>query len=313
MGTGGPPSGATTPPVWAAAAAGNPKSATAGAKARNGHRGMTRRRIRRPPDVVDAGQDPCGAEAANLRPSHGPQRLGRREPRRPQRRVQPARTPDRQRGGHPAGQRDPGHDDHPPLAAGVGRGDERAEHHAGEPAARRRAAPTRTGTARRRGGASRPSARRSPTSERRSSTEITMTLAIPTPPTSSATAPRPRNSDVNAVLAAARATSASDGRDTSTSSGCSGFAVAAQQRRAPARPGPGRRARRPWTGCGRSPSSRSATGNPISAACRARPRASTGSRIPTTVNQRPPIHTRDAGVVDARASRAASAPSTTVG
>jgi hypothetical protein len=40
-----------------------------------------------------------------------------------------------------------------------------------------------------------------------------MTLAIPTPPTSSATAPRPRNSEVNAVLAAARASSASDGRE----------------------------------------------------------------------------------------------------
>ncbi len=43
-----------------------------------------------------------------------------------------------------------------------------------------------------------PSARRSPISERRSSTEMTITFAMPTPPTSSATAPSPRNSEVNA-------------------------------------------------------------------------------------------------------------------
>ena len=76
-----------------------------------------------------------------------------------------------------------------------------------------------------------PSARRSPISERRSSTEITITLAIPTPPTSRATAPRPRNSAVNALLAAARAASASLGRLTSTSSGCSGLAVAPSRSR----------------------------------------------------------------------------------
>src|SRR2546423_14124701 len=38
-----------------------------------------------------------------------------------------------------------------------------------------------------------PSARRSPISERRSSTEMTMMLATPIAPTSSATAPSPRN------------------------------------------------------------------------------------------------------------------------
>ena len=76
-----------------------------------------------------------------------------------------------------------------------------------------------------------PSARRRPISERRSSTEMTMTLAIPTPPTSSATAPRPRNSEVNAPSAAARASSASDGRETDTSSGFSGFAVPASASR----------------------------------------------------------------------------------
>ena len=57
-----------------------------------------------------------------------------------------------------------------------------------------------------------PSARRRPISLRRSITAITITLAMPIPPTSRATAPRPRNSDVNAVLAASSAASASDGR-----------------------------------------------------------------------------------------------------
>ena len=73
-----------------------------------------------------------------------------------------------------------------------------------------------------------PSARRRPISERRSSTEMTITLAIPTPPTSSATAPSPRKSAVKASLTAARASSASEGRLTCTSSGFSGFAVAGQ-------------------------------------------------------------------------------------
>ena len=58
-----------------------------------------------------------------------------------------------------------------------------------------------------------------------------MTFAIPTPPTSSATAPRPSSSDVNAPFAAARASSASDGRLTYTSSGCSGLAAPATMSR----------------------------------------------------------------------------------
>ncbi len=45
-----------------------------------------------------------------------------------------------------------------------------------------------------------PRARRRPISERRSSTEITITLAIPTPPTSRATAPSPSSSAVKAVV-----------------------------------------------------------------------------------------------------------------
>ena len=57
-----------------------------------------------------------------------------------------------------------------------------------------------------------------------------MVLATPTPPTSSATAPRPSSSPVNASSAACLAASASDGRDTSTSFGASGLAVAAEHR-----------------------------------------------------------------------------------
>jgi hypothetical protein len=40
-----------------------------------------------------------------------------------------------------------------------------------------------------------------------------MVLATPTAPTSSETAPRPRNRPLNAVLARARATRPSDGRE----------------------------------------------------------------------------------------------------
>jgi hypothetical protein len=70
-----------------------------------------------------------------------------------------------------------------------------------------------------------PSARRKPISARRSSTEITMMLPMPTPPTSTATAPRPRNRPVKAVRAAARAARMLDGRLTCTASGWAGFAV----------------------------------------------------------------------------------------
>src|SRR6266566_3600654 len=74
-----------------------------------------------------------------------------------------------------------------------------------------------------------PRARRSPISERRSSTEMTMMLATPTVPTSSATAPRPRNRVSNAPLASAWAVSAAEGWETSTSEGFSGLAWAASR------------------------------------------------------------------------------------
>ena len=51
-----------------------------------------------------------------------------------------------------------------------------------------------------------------------------MMLATPIAPTSSATAPRPKNRVLNAALASAWATSASEGWDTSTPLGFSGLA-----------------------------------------------------------------------------------------
>src|SRR5271169_851594 len=71
-----------------------------------------------------------------------------------------------------------------------------------------------------------PSARRSPISERRSSTEITMMLATPMAPTSRATALRPRKRASSAPLASAWAVSASEGWETSTWLGFSGSAWA---------------------------------------------------------------------------------------
>src|SRR5262249_31842818 len=65
----------------------------------------------------------------------------------------------------------------------------------------------------------------------RSSTEITMVLATPMPPTSSATAPTPSSRPVNATLTAALAASASEGRDTSASLGCAGVALGASSGR----------------------------------------------------------------------------------
>ena len=56
-----------------------------------------------------------------------------------------------------------------------------------------------------------PRARRRPISERRSRTEMTMTLAIPTLPTRRATAPRPSSSPLYAPLAATSAFRMSDG------------------------------------------------------------------------------------------------------
>src|SRR6266540_3824294 len=135
-----------------------------------------------------------------------------------------------------------------------------------------------------------PSARRRPISLRRSSTPITITLAMPTPPTSSATAPRPSSSELSALLAAACAASASDGRLTCTSLGCSGLAVAAST---PCTSVTSAGVARTYTVVGEPslPSRLSAAGKPISAV-RSRSGASvSGSRMPTTVNQRPPSHT----------------------
>ena len=56
-------------------------------------------------------------------------------------------------------------------------------------------------------------------------------LATPTPPTSSATAPSPISSALSAASVVARGQRTSDGRDTFTSLGCSGLAVAASTAR----------------------------------------------------------------------------------
>src|SRR5882757_7208025 len=66
-----------------------------------------------------------------------------------------------------------------------------------------------------------PRERRRPISGRRSSTEITIVLATPTPPRSA----------LRVALADRWAASASEGRDTSTSAGADGFAVAASTAR----------------------------------------------------------------------------------
>lgn len=71
-----------------------------------------------------------------------------------------------------------------------------------------------------------PIARRRPISPLRSKTDMTMTLAIPTPPTSRATAPSPRNSEEKAFFASMRACRASEGWLTCTSLGLAGLTVA---------------------------------------------------------------------------------------
>lgn len=74
-----------------------------------------------------------------------------------------------------------------------------------------------------------PRARRRPISAFRLSTPMTIMFAMPMPmpPTRRATRPRPRKRDVSALLAAARAASAYDGRLIVVSSGRWGFAVSA--------------------------------------------------------------------------------------
>ena len=62
-----------------------------------------------------------------------------------------------------------------------------------------------------------------PISILRSSTDITITFAIATPPTRRATDPRPKRRFVKATSAASCASSASEGLETLTWSGFSGF------------------------------------------------------------------------------------------
>ena len=160
------------------------------------------------------------------RPSDAAQRRRRRQPRGARRRVEAGQGAQDQRQRDAAADRDHGHDQRPALRGGVAAGRRCAERDPRRSRRAARAAPTRRGTARRCGPRARPSARRRPISERRSSTEMTITLAMPTPPTSSATAPRPRNTAVSVLWASARACSASEGRLTCVCSGFCGSAVA---------------------------------------------------------------------------------------
>ena len=76
-----------------------------------------------------------------------------------------------------------------------------------------------------------PNARLTPISVRRSNTEITITLAIPMPPTSRATAPNPSSRPVNAASLISLAAIRSLGRLTTTSLEFCGRAVDAMTAR----------------------------------------------------------------------------------
>ena len=96
---------------------------------------------------------------------------------------------------------------------------------------------------------------------------MTITFAIPTPPTSSATAPSPRKSDVKVLFAAARASIASDGRrDVDLVRRLRDRSCVRAPRARPRRPR-GRPARRATsTSRPRRPRKRAAAANPTSAA-----------------------------------------------
>src|SRR6266540_2965119 len=158
-----------------------------------------------------------------------------------------------------------------------------------------------------------PSERRRPISERRSSTEITMVLATPTPPTSNARAPSPSSSAVSVVSMACLAARASEGRDTRTSLGCSGLAVAA---RMPCTATTASSRVRVYTVVGYPSNCRweTASGQPTRAAKSSSAASGTGCSTPTTVNHWPPSHTWVSGEAVVTPSRlAAFAPSTTAG
>ena len=138
-----------------------------------------------------------------------------------------------------------------------------------------------------------PRARRTPISVRRSSTEMTITLAMPTPPTSRATPPRPSSRAVSVVVGLAPwPARASDGPATRRPPRVLAGWPWRRARRAPRRPGRGRCARRRSTAARRCRTAR--CGDVVAderrrGRCRAA--SGTGSRMPTTVNHCSPSYT----------------------
>ncbi len=132
-----------------------------------------------------------------------------------------------------------------------------------------------------------PRARRTPISDRRSSTETTIMLAIPMPPTSRATPPRPSSRAVSVSSTASRAARASEGRDTSISSGAAGLAVAASTA-STASTASGVVRTCTVLGDRLVSKSCSATSYPMNAALSRLASTGTGSRMPITVNHWPP-------------------------
>ena len=187
------------------------------------------------------------------------QRFGRAEPRRLGRGVRPGDHANHQTGGGGGDQRVQGHDQRLVLDDRVAPRGQGAEQQPAIPPNAASSADSVKNLARMLRRVA-PRARRRPISPRRSSTEITMMFAIPIAPTSSATAPSPSSRVVNWPLAAALASSTSDGRLTWTPSGFCGSASARAGSR-PGRPRRRRRARRPptrWAGSGTAAAPRAA-------------------------------------------------------
>ena len=158
-----------------------------------------------------------------------------------------------------------------------------------------------------------PIALRKPISLLRSITAITITFAIPIPPTSRATAPSPIKRLVNVEFATARASKTSEARLTCTSSGFSGFTVAAITERTSST----------YSGYARiymvstSPSCEkysSAAAYPMIAALSKSAANGKGSIIPTTENHSSPIHKSFKSATSCIPRRsAATEPKTTTG
>ncbi len=115
---------------------------------------------------------------------------------------------------------------------------------------------------------------------------MTMTLAMPMPPTSSATPPSPSSNAVSVLSTSFFALMTSDGRETCTSPGLCGFAVAGST----ARTGStwaGSVTTNTLDGATVASKSRSAIGRPMNAAVSRFGYSGAGARMPTTENHVP--------------------------